>query len=97
MAILKAIKLRGGGTLLINTDGKRCYKPTKEYWEFRERHLKPRQFRGKSETDICDENCFKLLAAIFGYPMEEYKKSPFKTTLLPTEASVSVRIWRDDA
>lgn len=97
MAILKAIKLRGGGTLLINTDGKRCYRPTKEYWEFRERHLKPKQFGGKSEADICDENCFKLLAAIFGYPMEEYKKNPFKTTVVPVGRSTELRIWKDEA
>lgn len=91
MAVKRAIHLKGGGTLLLHYDGKKTYIPSIRYKEQREKYLKPMQRRGKPETE---QNCFKLLCAIFGHPIEE-QKNPFRTTYLPAEASARVRIWKD--
>lgn len=61
MAVLKAFKLKGGGTLLVHTDGKKTYVPTIAYREKRKEHTKIRCFKGKPDTK---ENCFKLLNSI---------------------------------
>lgn len=91
MAVSRAIHLKGGGTLLIHVDGKRTYIPSKKYRDFRKTYLEPKQFKGKSETE---QNCFKLLAQIFGCSVDD-KPNPFKKTFVLTGAQVTTRFWKE--
>lgn len=65
MAVKKAIHLKGGGTLLLHYDGKQTYIPSKTYRQLKDSHLKP-----ALRKPCTEENCTKLLAAIFGYSIE---------------------------
>lgn len=91
MSVRRAITLKGGGTLVIYKDGKKTYLPSKKYQDFREQYLKPKQFKGKPDTE---KNCFKLLAAAFGYPM---KCGDLLMTCRDEGTSIRLVIWKDQA
>jgi len=86
MAVRKAIRLKGGGTLLIHTNGKRTYIPTRAYEEMRKEFTRTRVFRGKPDTR---ENCFRLLNAIHKLLVAAQRSKGLEASVNTQDQSVS--------
>lgn len=92
MAICRTIPYPSGGKLLIYPGGKKHYIPSQAYETKRQEYLANKQCRRNPET-VTEDNCFKLLAAVFGYSLEK-NKNPFKDQL-KLSAQPKLQLWRD--
>ena len=94
MSILRTILFPVGSRLEIHTGGKKRYIPSPAYLRKRQEFMRKPDFKHTpSGVEVKQENCFKLLAAIFGYTVAK-PNSPFKEDIRE-EASSNVTIWRD--
>lgn len=68
MSILRSIVYPRGSRLIVYSDGKKRYIPSPAYQAFRQQQLRKPEFKHTPKSCNCkEENCFKILAAIFGY------------------------------
>ena len=94
MPIIRTILFPVGSKLEIYSDGKRKYVPSPAYIKTRQEFMRKPDFKHKPASSIKDDiNCFRLLAAAFGYSVPK-QKSLFKESP-KVEALPYMSIWKD--